>query len=141
MFPWITEFDPPLKLLVSMIPKLEFPEIRLRSSGFGPPIVTPTVPPWVKPIAMPVALPSAARPAASVPRKLPAITMPVALDPNGMKSSTASAQRLMMRPRTTASSVPMVMQRFGAVVPSISICRTVFRAPVAFVLATLPGWV
>ena len=73
--------------------------------------------------------------------KLPAITMPVTLDPNGLKSSMASVQRLMTRPRTTASFVPMVMQRFGAVVPSISICSTVFRAPVAFVLAALPGWV
>jgi hypothetical protein len=63
------------------------------------------------------------------------------LEPNGLKSSIAVVHRLMTSPRIVVSLAPTVMQRFGALVPSISIWRTELRPPVAFVFGELPGCV
>ena len=141
MFPWMTEVEPPLKLLVTLIATLVFPEIRLRSAAFVPPIVALTVPPWGNAMSTPIALGDAERPVGSVPMKLPATTMPVGLAEMGLKSWMASLHRLTTSPRTVVSLAPIVMQRLGAEVPSISICSTVFSAPVALVFGALPGWV
>ena len=92
-------------------------------------------------MVIPIWLGDAETPVGSVPMKLPAMTMPVGLAPKGLKSSIPSLHRLMTRPRTVTSLEPIVMQRVGAVVPSISIWSTVFSAPVGFVFGELPGCV
>ena len=141
MLPWMRRLEPPLKLLLASIP-WKLPEMRLRSVGFSPPIVAPTVPPWGKAASTPaLVFGNAVSPAPSVPRKLPATTMPATLEPKRLPSWMASAQRLTMRPRITTLLARTVMQRFGALVPSSSICSTVFSAPVTFVFCTLPGCV